>query len=141
MKENSILRSPALQSAALAGIMIFTMTGAPHAQTGVAGHDGASIPEQGTSTPRQPLSRQSVAASDQESSLPTTAPGQGAPHPSGSPSVSLPSDQEPDLGESPTPEPESLFRKIIRIFFGPDSPPGPNQDVDTNISAGGAGGG
>jgi hypothetical protein len=143
MKQNSIPRNPAIQSATLVGIMIFTMAGVSHAQTGTAGHDGASIPGQGVSAARQSSSEQKDAASDQEN-LPQkndgAAPGQGAPQ-SGSPSTSLPSTQEPGLGEPPAPEPESLFRKIIRIFFGPDSPPGPNRDVDTNISAGGAGGG
>ncbi|KIO50411.1 hypothetical protein [Nitrosospira sp. NpAV] len=144
MKQNSILRSPAMQSAALAGIMILTMAGVPHAQTGAAGHDGASIPGQGVSTATQPSSRQKDAASDQESSPQkkgSAAPEQHTPDQSGSPASSLPSNQEPGWGESPAPEPESLFRKIIRIFFGPDSPPGPNPDVDTNISAGGAAGG
>ncbi len=40
-----------------------------------------------------------------------------------------------------TPPKESLFRKILRVLYGPNTPPGPNTDVDTNISAGGAAGG
>jgi hypothetical protein len=40
-----------------------------------------------------------------------------------------------------TPPKESLFKKILRVLQGPNTPPGPNTDVDTNISAGGAAGG
>jgi hypothetical protein len=39
-----------------------------------------------------------------------------------------------------TPEDETFLCKMIRIFYGPDTPRGPNRDVDENISAGGAGG-
>lgn len=39
-----------------------------------------------------------------------------------------------------TPEQESLLCKAIRIFYGRDTPRGPNRDVEENISAGGAGG-
>ncbi len=39
-----------------------------------------------------------------------------------------------------TPDQETFLCKIIRIFYGPDTPPGPNRDMDNNISAGGAGG-
>lgn len=39
-----------------------------------------------------------------------------------------------------TPDQESFLCKIIRIFYGPDTPAGPNKDMDENISAGGAGG-
>jgi hypothetical protein len=40
----------------------------------------------------------------------------------------------------PIPENEGLLHKIIRILSGPDWC-GPDPDVDTNISAGGAAGG
>lgn len=45
-------------------------------------------------------------------------------------------------GEDPSlpPEEEGFLDKLIRIFYGPDRPRGPDPDVDTNISAGGAGG-
>jgi hypothetical protein len=36
---------------------------------------------------------------------------------------------------------DSPLRRFIKLFYGPDRPPGPDPDVDTNISAGGAGGG
>lgn len=38
-------------------------------------------------------------------------------------------------------EGDSPLRRFIKLFYGPDRPPGPDPDVDTNISAGGAGGG
>jgi hypothetical protein len=39
-----------------------------------------------------------------------------------------------------TPEDETFLCKMIRIFYGPDTPRGPSRDVEENISAGGAGG-
>ena len=39
-----------------------------------------------------------------------------------------------------TPPNESLFEKILRVLYRRNTPPGPNTDVDTNISAGGAAG-
>lgn len=39
-----------------------------------------------------------------------------------------------------SPEQEDFFCKMVRILYGPDTPRGPNRDVDENISAGGAGG-
>lgn len=140
MKQNSVLK---IQSAVLAG-MIFTMAGTLHAQNGTAGQNGASIPEQGVPAAKRSLPEQKGTASGQGSSQQkngNAAPRQGTPAQTGSSSVSLPANQEPGLSESPTPEQESFLHKIIRIFFGPDSPPGPNRDVDTNISAGGAAGG
>lgn len=130
MVRYSILRNSVIQFVILSGLTIFAMT-TIYAQSG--GTTGQSPPGQ------------KGAASGQESSLPRnddTPTGQDMPNHSGSPSVSLPSDQEASLGEDPPPpEPRSLFHKIIKIFFGRNSLPGPNRDVDTNISAGGAGGG
>lgn len=129
MVRYSILRNSAIQLVVLAGLTIFAMT---------------TIYAQGGGVAGQPPPVQEDAASGQGSSLlknDGTTPGQGTPNQSVSPSVSLPSDQEAGLGEDPPAEQKSLFHKIIKIFFGRDSPPGPNRDVDTNISAGGAGGG
>jgi len=36
---------------------------------------------------------------------------------------------------------DSPLRRFIKLFYGPDRPPGSERDVDTSISAGGAGGG
>jgi hypothetical protein len=35
---------------------------------------------------------------------------------------------------------EDFLCKLARLFWGPDTPRGPNQDMDSNITAGGAGG-
>lgn len=51
-----------------------------------------------------------------------------------------PCDRQADKSQA-TPPNESLFRRILRVLSGPNTPPGPNTDVDTNISAGGAAGG
>ena len=39
-----------------------------------------------------------------------------------------------------TPEQEDFLCKMVRILYGPDTPRGPNRDMDENISAGGSGG-
>jgi hypothetical protein len=49
-------------------------------------------------------------------------------------------DRQADESQA-TPPKESLFKRILRVLYGPNTPPGPNTDVDTNISAGGAAGG
>ena len=43
--------------------------------------------------------------------------------------------------EEVAPMKEGFLKRLLRILSGPDTPRGPNTDVDTNISAGGAGGG
>jgi hypothetical protein len=54
--------------------------------------------------------------------------------------LSWSSAQQPGSCGYTTPDQESFLCKMIRIFYGPDTPPGPNRDMDNNISAGGAGG-
>src|SRR4051812_16676391 len=49
-------------------------------------------------------------------------------------------DRQADESRATQPN-ESLFKRILRVLSGPDTPSGPNTDVDTNISAGGAAGG
>jgi hypothetical protein len=39
-----------------------------------------------------------------------------------------------------SPEQEDFLCKMVRILYGPDTPRGPNRNMDENISAGGAGG-
>ncbi len=39
-----------------------------------------------------------------------------------------------------SPEQEDFLCKMGRILYGPDTPRGPNRDMDENISVGGAGG-
>jgi hypothetical protein len=39
-----------------------------------------------------------------------------------------------------SPEQEDFLCKMVRILYGPDTPRGPNRDMDENISAGGSGG-
>lgn len=39
-----------------------------------------------------------------------------------------------------SPEQEDFLCKMVRILYGPDTPRGPNREMDENISAGGAGG-
>lgn len=39
-----------------------------------------------------------------------------------------------------SPEQEDFLCKMVRILYGPDTPRGPNREMDENISVGGAGG-
>ena len=50
------------------------------------------------------------------------------------------SERDPGSCAYSTPEDETFLCKMIRIFYGPDMPRGPNRDVEENLSAGGAGG-
>jgi hypothetical protein len=64
-----------------------------------------------------------------------------APAQPGSLSGNAYADQKSTRCQEVAPVQESFLKKLLKILYGPDTPPGPNPDVDTNISAGGAGGG
>lgn len=139
MKHTFILQYPAARSVALAGILIFAAASMSHAQTGTTGQDSASMPEPHSSKVTQsgrgdPPGNQEHAPPKEDSHV----PGQGRADASSSEECT---EQEADSCEQPVPERESFLRRIIKLFYGPDRPPGPDPDVDTNISAGGAGGG
>lgn len=141
MKHTSILKSLA-RSVVFASVMIFGVAGTSHAQSGAAGQAGVSTPEQGSSTAGQSSSRRGDAPG-QGSSLSkndSPAPGQGTPDQTGSSSGWSSAGQGSGSCKYSTPDQESFLCKVIRILYGPDTPRGPNHDVDNNISAGGAGG-
>lgn len=144
MKHNSILKNSAIRSVVLAGIVMYTVASVSHAQTGATGHDIAPIPGQDGSVAGQPSPRQQGATPSPGDSPPkngNAASGQGTSDQTEASSVPSSAKQESGPGGHPTLEQEGFLRKIIRIFSGPDSSSGPNRDVDTNISAGGAAGG
>lgn len=139
MKHTFILQHALARSAVLAGILIFVATDVSYAQSGTAGQGSASMPETGDSKAVQ--SGREDSPGDHEKTPPKKngdAPGEGRPDASSNEECA---EQEADACEQPAPEQESFLRRIIKLFYGPDRPPGPDPDVDTNISAGGAGGG
>lgn len=140
MKHTSILSNASVRFVALAGIMIFGVMNASHAQTGAMAQFGAPASAQGGSIVAQLSSRWGDAATGQRDSPPESGnavPAQGTPDQASSPSV----EQVPVSSSCryATSEQESFFCKMRRIFYGRDTS-GPNRDVDQNISAGGAGG-
>jgi hypothetical protein len=116
-----------------------------HAQTNVAGHDSGSASWQSLPLAEQLLLSQGDSATDQSSSLSQNGES-AARHDSPSPIAPSPTAASAEQKISgpcqvSSHEDESLLRKLIRMFCRPGASQGPNPDVDTNISAGGAGGG
>ncbi len=117
MNRASILKNLTLTwPAGLAIVMAFGMTNPSHAQTG-ATEQGSSQSKKDESALGQDPSAQSDATSGKSCA-----------------------EEEPSCEQS-APEQKSFLQKLIKILYGPNTPPGPNTDVDTNISAGGAAGG
>ena len=144
MKCISILKNLATRSAVLAGIIAFGMASVSHAQTSSTEQDSIQMSGQGSTLAGQSSSGQESAKTDQRSSQSKsdgTASGQGASDQSGSSSSKACMEQKLASCEQPAPQQEGFLHKLLRILYGPDTPPGPNPDVDTNISAGGAAGG
>jgi hypothetical protein len=112
--------------------LVFSGAGISHAQSGSGQHttpwgDAAKknqVPDRGGNQPSTPPKAENPPQAVE------TAKVEARPDPEG------------DSGSCAysTPEDETFLCKMIRIFYGPDTPRGPNRDVDENISAGGAGG-
>ena len=114
-----------------------------HAQTGAGERSSAPASRQGDSLAEKPLSGPN-AETDQRNSQSRnegSAPGQGASDQSVASTSKGCTEENLASCDQSTPQQESFLHKLIRILYGPDTPPGPNPDVDTNISAGGAAGG
>ena len=127
MKPASVLKNPAMRSAVFASFMIFGMVNVSDAQTGSTAEQsstgwGDTAPGQGDSLPRNG----------------NPSPKQGTPDQVGTSGWS--SAEQSGSCRYTTPDQETFLCKLIRIFYGPDTPPGPNRDIDNNISVGGAGG-
>lgn len=132
MSRISALKNSAARSVMLASI-ILGVAGLSYAQTGAAEQAGASTAKQGWGD-----------AKGQSAPSQNGSSTQGTPDQTGSPSGWSSAGQVPRSGSEScrysTPEEETFLCKLIRIFYGPDTPRGPNPDVEDNISAGGAGG-
>jgi hypothetical protein len=144
MKHIPILKNLATRSAVLAGVMAFGMANVSHAQTGSMEQNSIRMSGQGSTLAGESSSSQESAKTDQRSSQSKsdgTASGLGASDQSDSSSTKACAEQKLASCEQPAPQQEGFLHKLLRILYGPDTPPGPNPDVDTNISAGGAAGG
>lgn len=139
MKRTFILQFLTARSATFAGILILAAASMSHAQTGTA--------EQGSISASEPHgSKATQAGSGNSPGSHENAPPKKDGHVSDQGAAGAPSNeecaaQEADACEQSAPEQKSLLRRIMKVLYGPDRPPGPDPDVDTNISAGGAGGG
>ncbi|MEO6824139.1 MAG: hypothetical protein ABI167_05325 [Nitrosospira sp.] len=145
MNHTSILKKLTIAwSAALVIVMAFGMADSSHAQTGSVEQHGAPVSRQDGSLAGQPSSGPENARTDQRSSpskSDESAPRQDVPAQSEAASSRACAEEKSTSCAQPAPEQESFLHKLIRILYGPNTPPGPNPDVDTNISAGGAAGG
>jgi len=162
MKQVSLLRSSV--AAALASIVMFAVANIAYAQAGAATQSGAAAQAgsaQANSAAGQRTSGWNENAPDRGSWLSrifgssasgTAAPAPEAPAPTpASASHAAGSGQTDASGwsssgqgtsgcrQSSTGE-EDFLCKLARILWGPDTPQGPNRDMDDNITAGGAGG-
>ncbi|MDN5752109.1 MAG: hypothetical protein L0H15_02355 [Nitrosospira sp.] len=142
MKHNFNLQHALARPAVLVGILIFTAAGISHAQGGSEEQASASMPE--TRGFKAAQSGREDSAEDRGKTpqkKDVDAAGHGRHDGPDASSNEKCAEQEANACEQPAPEQESFLRRIIKLFYGRDRPPGPNPDVDTNISAGGAGGG
>ena len=129
------------------GAMVLGMVNVSTAQTGEEDHDSGTMSRQSVPAAEQSSPPQGNGTANQRN-LPTEQVGPaaapGAPGHAASPPVHagwqagnhLAGVCQPYRGGE-----ESVLRRVLRWFCGPSSPQGPNRDVDTSISAGGAGGG
>ncbi|SEP04929.1 hypothetical protein [Nitrosovibrio sp. Nv6] len=134
----SVMKGGIARSWILACTIFFGIAAASPVQGDNAGKDTGSMPARpGSAAGAQPGQGNDTAG--QKATAPedgSSSPSQGAPDQTGSSSAS----RESGTCRQPIPDQEGFFRKVIGLLFAPDSC-GPNRDVDTNISAGGAGGG
>ncbi len=151
MKQVSRLRSSA--AAALTSIVMVAVVNIAYAQTGAATQNGAAAQagsSQANSAAGQRTSGWNENAPDRGSWLSrifwSSAPEVAAPASGAAGSGQTDSSGWSSSGQDPggcrrssTGE-EDFLCKLGRIFWGPDTPRGPNRDMDDNITAGGAGG-
>lgn len=142
MKHVSLLSSATM--AAFAGILFVAAANIAHAENDAAARNAAAqTNSQKTDAPAdKPAWGGNEAAKDRGSWF-SRIFGSSAPKsaPSGqTDSSGWSSSKEGHSGCGSNPDEEDFLCKLARIFWGPDTPSGPNQDMDSNITAGGAGG-
>lgn len=129
MRHIPALKSSAARSAILASIILGVASLSYAQTTSAAEQEGASPAKQGWGDTK------GQSPSPQKGN----SPDQAAPPSGWSSAGQIPRSGSESCRFS-TPEEETFLCKFIRIFYGPDTPRGPNPDVEDNISAGGAGG-
>ena len=129
MKQTSILKASAARSLVFASLMICSMANVSYGQTGSAGGQHSSGWGDTPASQRDSPPRNSG-----------PAPAQGSSNQTGSPPGTASVGQGSGSCKYSTPEQESFLCALIRIFYGADTPRGPNRDVDENIGVGGAAG-
>ncbi|SEL17226.1 hypothetical protein [Nitrosovibrio tenuis] len=151
MNRIPILRNSAV-SAALVSIMLLPVPNAAHAQAGAATQNSTGT----QSTPAQANAAQTSSAAGQPAAgWSETAPDRGNWFSrifGSSASGPARSDQAGSGGtwssarqgystcRDAASGQEDFLCKLGRILWGPDTPRGPNRDMDDNVAAGGAGG-
>ena len=143
MKQVSLLRSSAAV-AAFASIMIIAVANAAHAQTGAATTTQSGAAAQTASTAGQPPAGWNETTTAQRSWLSrifgsSASASAASDQASASPGWSSSGREDVGCRQSDSGQ-EDFLCKLARIFWGPDTPRGPNRDMDDNVAAGGAGG-
>ena len=124
--------------------MALCMVNVSNAQRGEADHGSDTTSRQNAPAAEQFSFPQGNGTADQRSLHPEQggpAAGPGVPGHASPPADTSTSQKAAGMCQPYTGGEESLLRRVIRWFCGPGSPQGPDRDADTNISAGGAGGG
>lgn len=123
MKIISILKNPEARLSIFAATLFYLMASVSYAQTGQ--------PSSGWGDPGTDRSNSAPAINSPapQKGIQTVPSSSGAPVEQGSDSCGrYKSDQE------------SFLCMLIRVFYGPNTPRGPNRDVEENIGVGGAAG-
>lgn len=151
MKYYLPLRLPGIPAMVSIGtaIAFFAATSICHAETGAKSSPMSPVPGLFIDTPERPSAKPEDSATGWQTPPPDKHPAGKQPQPEQSDQAEAPQGwASPAQGSESgygsckyaTPEDEDFFCKMVRILYGPDTPRGPNRDVDDNISAGGAGG-
>src|SRR5690242_17155214 len=133
MNDIATLKNRAI-SALLAGVIAGAAAGIAHAETGSA-----------PSGPGEKQTQEGWSKEEGKSGgwlsriFGSSDPAPAADKAGSTPGWSSPRDSYGSCKHSSDGE-EDLMCKLVRIFWGPDRPNGPNRDMDDNIASGGAGG-
>jgi hypothetical protein len=129
-------------SAVFAGLIVVTATSMSHAQTGIAAPAGSAEKQTPSGWKKAEPNRGGWLSAIFGSSAEPVAPEQAGSAEPVAPNQAAAGWSSAREGTGScrhsSREEEDFVCKLIRIFWGPDRPPGPNRDLD--IAAGGAAG-
>lgn len=158
MKQVSPLLGGSRAVAVFAGIMIIAIANSANAQTGTtqsaaasatqSGGAGQGSPAPASSAVEQPKPGWNETGQDRRSwlsrifgsSTPASNPTPASNASGKTDAAGWSSQGSENSGCYSSTGDEDFLCKLARLFWGPDTPRGPNQDMDSNITAGGAGG-